>query len=113
MSRKCELTGKAPLKGHKVSHANNKSKRRLLPNFKKLAILRPALLLGKRKAFRLGERIAQFIMTKLSFIFIGKLKKFKPINARDVAKAINNISKNNYEIKFFESDKLLEKSKNN
>jgi len=82
-------------------------------NFKKLAILRPALLLGKRKAFRLGERIAQFIMTKLSFIFIGKLKKFKPINATDVAKAIINISKNHYEIKFFESDKLLEISKNN
>jgi len=26
MSRKCELTGKSPLKGHKVSHANNKLK---------------------------------------------------------------------------------------
>ena len=28
MSRKCELTGKSPLKGHKVSHANNKVKRK-------------------------------------------------------------------------------------
>ena len=36
MSRKCELTGKMPLKGHKVSHANNKSKRRFLPNLKKV-----------------------------------------------------------------------------
>ncbi len=36
MSRKCELTGKIPLKGHKVSHANNKSKRRFLPNLKKV-----------------------------------------------------------------------------
>ena len=35
MSKKCELTGKIPLKGHKVSHANNKTKRRLLPNLKK------------------------------------------------------------------------------
>ena len=34
MSKKCELTGKAPLKGHKVSHANNKTKRRFLPNLK-------------------------------------------------------------------------------
>ena len=25
MSKKCELTGKSPLKGHKVSHANNKA----------------------------------------------------------------------------------------
>ena len=36
MSKKCELTGKFPLKGHKVSHANNKTKRRFLPNLKKV-----------------------------------------------------------------------------
>ena len=36
MSKKCELTGKNPLKGHKVSHANNKTKRRFLPNLKKV-----------------------------------------------------------------------------
>ena len=36
MTKKCELTGKKPLKGHKVSHANNKTKRRFLPNLKKV-----------------------------------------------------------------------------
>ena len=36
MSRKCELTGKSPLKGHRVSHANNKSKRKFFPNLKKV-----------------------------------------------------------------------------
>ena len=36
MSKKCELTGKIPLKGHKVSHANDKVKRRFLPNLKKV-----------------------------------------------------------------------------
>jgi len=36
MSKKCELTGKIPLKGHKVSHANNKTKRRFLPGLKKV-----------------------------------------------------------------------------
>ena len=35
MSKKCELTGKSPLKGHKVSHANNKTKRKFFPNLKK------------------------------------------------------------------------------
>ena len=35
MSKKCELTGKSPLKGHTVSHANNKVKRKFLPNLKK------------------------------------------------------------------------------
>ena len=36
MSKKCELTGKSPLKGHKVSHANNKAKRKFFPNLKKV-----------------------------------------------------------------------------
>jgi len=36
MSRKCELTGKKPIKGNNVSHANNKTKRRFLPNIKKV-----------------------------------------------------------------------------
>jgi len=36
MSKKCELTGKIPLKVHKVSHANNKTKRKFLPNLKKV-----------------------------------------------------------------------------
>ena len=80
-------------------------------NFDKIAILKPSLLLGNRKKFRLAERIAQFVMTKMSFIFFGKMKKYKPIKAINVAKAIINISKNNYQIKFFESDKLLELSK--
>ena len=34
MSKKCELTGKSSLKGHKVSHANNKAKRKFFPNLK-------------------------------------------------------------------------------
>tara|TARA_Y200000002_G_scaffold322253_1_gene282756 strand:+ start:392 stop:670 length:279 start_codon:yes stop_codon:yes gene_type:complete len=36
MSKRCELTGKSPLKGHNVSHSNNKTKRRFLPNLKKV-----------------------------------------------------------------------------
>ena len=36
MSQKCELTGKSPLKGHRVSHANNKTKRKFFPNLKKV-----------------------------------------------------------------------------
>tara|TARA_B110000438_G_scaffold285990_1_gene316723 strand:- start:431 stop:709 length:279 start_codon:yes stop_codon:yes gene_type:complete len=36
MSKKCELTGKSPLKGHRVSHANNKVKRKFYPNLKKV-----------------------------------------------------------------------------
>jgi large subunit ribosomal protein L28 len=32
MSRICQVTGKGPLSGNNVSHANNKSRRRFLPN---------------------------------------------------------------------------------
>tara|TARA_R110002124_G_scaffold95963_12_gene240308 strand:+ start:4527 stop:4817 length:291 start_codon:yes stop_codon:yes gene_type:complete len=32
MSRRCELTGKGPMSGNNVSHANNRSRRRFLPN---------------------------------------------------------------------------------
>ena len=35
MSRVCEVTGKRPVTGNNVSHANNKTKRRFLPNIQK------------------------------------------------------------------------------
>lgn len=35
MARVCQLTGKKPMKGHKVSHSNVKTKRRFLPNLQK------------------------------------------------------------------------------
>ena len=36
MSKRCELTGISPLKGHNVSHAKNKTKRRFFAKFKKV-----------------------------------------------------------------------------
>ena len=39
MSRRCELTGKSPLKGHRVSHANNKVKRKFYPNLKNISFV--------------------------------------------------------------------------
>ena len=39
MSKKCELTGKIPMKGHNVSHANNKTKRRFLPNLNNVSLV--------------------------------------------------------------------------
>ena len=34
MARRCDITGKGPLTGNNVSHANNKTKRRQLPNLR-------------------------------------------------------------------------------
>jgi large subunit ribosomal protein L28 len=35
MARVCQVTGKAPMTGNKISHANNKTKRRFLPNLQR------------------------------------------------------------------------------
>ncbi|HEY7229621.1 MAG TPA: 50S ribosomal protein L28 [Pseudolabrys sp.] len=43
MSWRCELTGKGPLVGHKVSHSNIKTKRRFLPNLRNVTLISDAL----------------------------------------------------------------------
>ena len=35
MARVCQVTGKAPMTGNNISHANNKTKRRFLPNLQR------------------------------------------------------------------------------
>ncbi len=48
MSRRCELTGKAVLSGNNVSHANNKTRRRFLPNLCNVTLMSDALNQGIR-----------------------------------------------------------------
>ena len=43
MSRVCELTGKGPMVGNNVSHANNKTKRRFLPNLNDVTLMSETL----------------------------------------------------------------------
>jgi len=43
MSRRCELTGKGVMVGNNVSHANNKTKRRFLPNLNEVTLMSDAL----------------------------------------------------------------------
>jgi large subunit ribosomal protein L28 len=43
MSWRCELTGKGPLSGHKVSHSNRKTKRRFMPNLRNVTLISDAL----------------------------------------------------------------------
>ncbi|MCW3104521.1 MAG: oxidoreductase [Bacteroidetes bacterium] len=75
--------------------------------FASLIIVRPSMLLGQRAEFRLGESIGKFLMKALGFLFIGKLKKYKAIEAAVVAKAMIALSKVNLEdVSVFESDRL-------
>jgi uncharacterized protein YbjT (DUF2867 family) len=61
---------------------------------KSISIFRPSMLLGNRKEFRLVERIGQSGMTPL---LAGKWRKYKAIEARDVAAAMIEASKHNNE----------------
>lgn len=50
-----------------------------------LHIFRPSLLLGDRKEYRFGESAAAVLANRISFAFVGKLKEYKPIEAKTVA----------------------------
>jgi len=52
MARRCAITGKGVLTGNNVSHANNKTKRRFLPNLQEVSVMSDAL--GKPVRLRLS-----------------------------------------------------------
>jgi large subunit ribosomal protein L28 len=54
MSRRCEITGKGVLSGNNVSHANNKTRRRFLPNLQVTSLLSD--ILGASVRMRLSTR---------------------------------------------------------
>ena len=53
MSRRCELTGKGPMTGNNVSHANNKTRRRFLPNLQDVSL--QSDVLGRSFKFRISS----------------------------------------------------------
>jgi uncharacterized protein YbjT (DUF2867 family) len=61
----------------------------LLP-FKRISIFQPSLLLGQRDDFRLGEKIARWIMPLICLI--PALKKFQPITGEQVAAKMVEVS---------------------
>ena len=52
MAWRCDLTGKGPLSGHKVSHSNVKTKRRFMPNLRNVTLISDAL--GRRFRVRVS-----------------------------------------------------------
>ena len=71
MSRRCELTGKGPMTGNNVSHANNKTRRRFLPN------------LHTQKFWLEGER--RFVKLKVSH------QGLRIINKLGIEKVVKNL----------------------
>ena len=80
MSKKCELTGKIPLKGHKVSHANNKTKRRFLPNLKKVNF--KSEILNRRLRITVSNAGVRSVDKKGSFDQFIKSAKTRDLSLR-------------------------------
>ena len=62
MSRRCSMTGKGVMAGNNVSHANNKTRRRFLPNLQDMSLLSDAL--GKVVRLKLSTRAIRTIEHK-------------------------------------------------
>ena len=77
-------------------------------NFSKLGIMRPSFLIGNRKEKRVGEKIGIFLFKILSPLFLGPLKKMKPIHSEKVAKAMIKISSGDFKQHVFESNEIVE-----
>ena len=59
MSRRCQMTGKGVLSGNNVSHANNKTRRRYLPNLQETSLLSDVL--GTQVRVRVSTRALRTI----------------------------------------------------
>lgn len=91
MSRVCELTGKRPMIGHHVSHANNRVKRRFLPNLVATTLSSDAL--GKTFRLRISTNALRsidkkggfdtYLLTTSDTMLSERARRIK----RDVAKA--------------------------
>jgi uncharacterized protein YbjT (DUF2867 family) len=64
---------------------------RKLP-YRAIQIFRPSLLLGERSDFRLGERVARVVAPLMALVLFGPLRRYRPIQAADVARAMVNIA---------------------
>ncbi len=79
---------------------------RTLP-FQEVVVLRPSLLLGERTERRPGEALAQRVMPRLSFLLAGPLSKYRPVEARTVARAMVQLAKSGGRgVRVLESDAI-------
>jgi len=88
MARRCAITGKGVQYGHNVSHANNKTKRRFLPNLQKTTLLSDAL--GHLISVRLTVNAIRSIEHNggLDAYLLGISSAKLPVEARRLKKRI-------------------------
>lgn len=78
MSRKCSLTGKGPMAGNKVSHANNKTRRRQLPNIQSRKLYIPEL----KRTVRV--KLSTSAMRTIDKIGLGPFLKKQGLTLKDI-----------------------------
>lgn len=74
--------------------------------FSNISIFRPSILLGMRNENRILENIGKRIAVFTSPLMVGKFRKYKPIHAADVAKAMINSAFKGKGIFIYESDEI-------
>jgi large subunit ribosomal protein L28 len=92
MSRVCELTGKGPMTGNNVSHANNKTRRRFLPNLNDTTLQSEAL--GRSFKLRISAHALRSVDHRGGLdMFLAKAKDSElSANALKIKKAIKKSS---------------------
>lgn len=75
-------------------------------NIPKTIILRPSLLLGERKEYRFAEELAKKLSPVNDFFMVGRLKKYRSIKAKDVARAMIKLAHIQTNKVFWESDQI-------
>ncbi|MDW5289070.1 NAD(P)H-binding protein [Formosa sp. PL04] len=77
-------------------------------NLKNTYMLQPSLITGGRDEFRIGENIGKIIMGVVAPLFIGKLKRYKPIESKTIVSAMLWLAENTYELQCIPSEKIKE-----
>ncbi len=88
MSRRCDFTGKGVLSGNNVSHANNKTRRRFLPNLQETALLSD--ILGTQVRVRLCTRAIRTVEHNggLDAFLLGTPNRDLPLEAQALKRRI-------------------------
>lgn len=74
MARRCELTGKAVMSGNNVSHANNKTRRRFLPNLCNVTLMSEAL--GQKFSLKVSANALRTVEHRGGLdLFLAKAKE--------------------------------------
>ncbi len=75
-------------------------------HFRAVAILRPSMITGKRNEYRLAEEAGKMIFRPLEKLLFGRLRKYRSIKAKTIARAMVNIALTPQDKIVFESHEI-------